>query len=97
MILIANFGTVLQLKFMSEHLIPTTQYEVSKKRKMLFNGLFGIHIVALIVGLIPIPGYGCLCSTKDDKIYPLGFIFLLILIILQTVLITYAIKFKEVL
>ena len=36
MILIANFGTVLQLKFMCTYFIPTTQAAVLAKRKLLF-------------------------------------------------------------
>ena len=82
MILIANFGTVLQLKFMCTYLIPTTQKEVLRKRNVLFKGLYGIYIVAFVVALIPIPGYGCLCSTEKEYIYPVGFNFLLFLIIL---------------
>jgi hypothetical protein len=62
---------------MFKNIITKEEVEMQKKRSWFIKMLLLICGIGALVGLIPIKGFGSLCS--DIFIYPLSFFFLSIL------------------
>lgn len=89
MMYLTTVGGFFQLKSISKNVssISDTLYLERRKTFLLMECIISVCLV--VIGLIPIKGFGCLCS--EDLIYPLGFSLLLIVKAVDTFFIFFAI------
>eukprot|EP00355_Strombidium_rassoulzadegani_P004014 CAMPEP_0168616540 /NCGR_PEP_ID=MMETSP0449_2-20121227/5079_1 /TAXON_ID=1082188 /ORGANISM="Strombidium rassoulzadegani, Strain ras09" /LENGTH=348 /DNA_ID=CAMNT_0008657327 /DNA_START=119 /DNA_END=1165 /DNA_ORIENTATION=+ len=96
MIVLGNISVFMQMDVLTKNYMTATSYKKMESLGALKLLSIVIMVSNVLMGLIPVPGYGSLC-VDGNLIYPLAFYTLMVNSILSMVVIRHQLKNKDIL